>query len=449
VRPSHRDDPRATARWWSGPVDPPRICVWEITLKCDLGCRHCGSRAGKARPEELDLAEALDVVRQLAELGIREVTLIGGEAYLRDDWMEIARAVTDAGMICTMVTGGFGLDRMRIQEALAGGVARIGVSIDGIGPTHDRLRGRVGSFEAAVDAARRIKATDTIGLSVNTQINRLSLPELAAVAELIVALGADHWQIQLTVALGRAADRPDLILQPFHLLTLMPLLERIKRTILDPGGVQLVAGNNIGYFGPYESLLRFGGELGHKWSGCLAGRAALGLEADGTLKGCPSLPTAAYGGGSVRDAPIATLWRDSRPIRALGQRGRDDLWGYCRECAHGDACLGGCTWTAHALFGRPGNNPFCHHRAETLAGRGVRERIRLAEAAPGRPFDHGRFELVAEPVDAPLAPGEDLGAAVAMAELLPAVAGRSVWSEETARAITDRTKLRRPAERLS
>src|SRR5207302_8074832 len=63
----------------------PVYAVWEITLKCDLKCSHCGSRAGKARPSELTTEECIDVVRQLAKLGCREVTVIGGEAYLRQD----------------------------------------------------------------------------------------------------------------------------------------------------------------------------------------------------------------------------------------------------------------------------------------------------------------------------------------------------------------------------
>src|SRR5262249_54839548 len=59
--------------------------VWEITLACNLRCVHCGSRAGKARPNELTTAEALDLVEQLADLGVAEVSLIGGEAFLRPD----------------------------------------------------------------------------------------------------------------------------------------------------------------------------------------------------------------------------------------------------------------------------------------------------------------------------------------------------------------------------
>src|SRR6516225_208892 len=84
----------------------PSYAIWEVTLRCDLACTHCSSRAGRARESELSTREALDLVDQLAELGVLEVTLIGGEAYLREDWTEIVRAVRDRGMECTMVTGG-------------------------------------------------------------------------------------------------------------------------------------------------------------------------------------------------------------------------------------------------------------------------------------------------------------------------------------------------------
>lgn len=67
--------------------------VWELTLQCNLGRVHCGSRAGAARSAELSTNEALELVEQLASAGIREVTLIGGEAYLRADWLDIVAAI--------------------------------------------------------------------------------------------------------------------------------------------------------------------------------------------------------------------------------------------------------------------------------------------------------------------------------------------------------------------
>ena len=77
------------------------------------------------------------------------------------------------------------------------------------------------------------------------------------------------------------------------------------------------------------------------------------------------------------------------------------LWGFCATCPFAATCKAGCTFTAHAVFGRPGNNPYCHYRARAYAKRGMRERLVPATAAAGTPFDNGTFDLVVEPLDAP------------------------------------------------
>src|SRR6476620_5871797 len=135
----------------------PVHAVWEITLACDLKCNHCGSRAGKRRSEELTTEECLDLVRQLARMGTREITLIGGEAYLRRDWLEIIREIRAQGMDCTMQSGGLSLTEERIKAAVDAGLQGLGVSIDGLGEVHDKLRGVKGSFDAAFKALRLIQ----------------------------------------------------------------------------------------------------------------------------------------------------------------------------------------------------------------------------------------------------------------------------------------------------
>ena len=77
-------------------------------------------------------------------------------------------------------------------------------------------------------------------------------------------------------------------------------------------------------------------------------------------------------------------------------RSVDELWGFCRGCYYADVCRGGCTWTADSLFGRPGNNPYCHHRALEMAREGKRESVVRVAEAPGQPFDYGLFEIVVE-----------------------------------------------------
>jgi radical SAM protein with 4Fe4S-binding SPASM domain len=373
----------------------PIYAVWEITLKCDLACRHCGSRAGKERPNELSTAECLDLVHQMRDLGVKEVTVIGGEAYLRDDWTQIIQEIRRCGMQSTMTTGGRGMTRERAEAAAKAGLMSASVSIDGVEETHDRLRGVPGSHRSALEALQNLRAAG-VAVSVNTQINRLSVPDLPAVLETIIALGVHSWQIQLTVAMGRGADEPGVLLEPYDLKHVFPLLAQLKKRC-DEGSVRLWPGNNIGYFGPYESLLRGSMPKGHL-SSCGAGRGTLGIEADGTIKGCPSLTTHSWGGGNVRENSLKEIWERAKPLRYTRDRTVEDLWGFCRTCYYADECRAGCTWTSDVLFGKPGNNPFCHHRVLELERRGKRERLVQVEAAPGRPFDNGRFEIIEEDI---------------------------------------------------
>jgi radical SAM protein with 4Fe4S-binding SPASM domain len=220
------------------------------------------------------------------------------------------------------------------------------------------------------------------------------LPELADVLELIIAHGVHSWQIQLTVAMGRAADRPDWLLQPYELVELFTELETLAARCRE-ADVLLWPGNNIGYFGPLESTLRGNLPRGHH-TGCGAGVSGIGIEADGTIKGCPSLATATWGSGNVRDARLVDIWERGAAMRFNRGRGAESLWGYCASCYYADVCKGGCTWTAESLLGKPGNNPMCHHRAIEMQRMGKRERLVQVARAPGLPFDQGVFELLVE-----------------------------------------------------
>ena len=54
-----------------------------------------------------------------------------------------------------------------------------------------------------------------------------TIPELEPLLFTLLDLGVRHWQVQLTVAMGNAVDNDEVLLQPFQLLELMPLLARL------------------------------------------------------------------------------------------------------------------------------------------------------------------------------------------------------------------------------
>lgn len=395
-----RRSPRRAER---GQAPHPRYVVWELTLKCDQRCAHCGSRAAEARADELTTEEALAVVAQLADAGAQEVTLIGGEAYLHPGFLAIVAAIVGAGLRATMTTGGRGLTAELARQLAAAGMQSVAVSVDGLRATHDLTRARRGSFDDALAAIGHVRAAG-LPVGCNTVVNRLNSGELEALYEVLAAAGVRGWQVQLLAPMGRAADRPELLLQPWQLLELVPRIARLKeRAFAD--GILLMPGNNVGYFSHDERRLRSVAPDGQDhFGGCQAGRFVLGIESDGAVKGCPSLPSRGYVGGSLREQTLATIWNDTPELAFARRRTVDDLWGFCRECPFASVCLAGCTFTAHSILGRAGNNPYCHYRAKTLAAAGLRERLVLAERAPGQPFDNGRFDLVLEPFDAPEAP---------------------------------------------
>ena len=290
----------------------PEYAVWEITLRCDLACRHCGSRAGRARPDELDTDEALALVAQMAELGIRDATIIGGEAYLRSDWHVIAQAMTDAGINCSMTTGGRNLTRERVEQAKRAGISTVSVSIDGLETTHDHLRAVAGSYAAALRALDELEAAG-IPRSVNTQLCAINLREIEPLLDEIAKRKIHSWQVQITVAMGRAADHPELLLQPWQMLELMPLVARLARET-KRRRIVLWPGSNIGYFGPYEALIRGDHPDCHQ-TGCDAGLRSMGIEANGDIKGCPSLPTSEYVGGNIREHSLRDIWQRSAALQ--------------------------------------------------------------------------------------------------------------------------------------
>jgi radical SAM protein with 4Fe4S-binding SPASM domain len=406
-RPKAKAKPRAKVEGAQA-VRRDAYAVWEVTLKCNLACQHCGSRAGTARHSELSTEEAFDLVRQLAEVGINEVTLIGGEAFLRPDWLELISAIQRAGMTPTMATGGFGISLSTAQKMKDAGLAQVSVSVDGLEESHDRLRGRPGSFQQCFEAMRHF-AQVGLPFAINTQVNRHSAPVLPELYERLRDAGARGWQYTLTVPMGNAAEFPEHIIQPCELLELYPVLARVTNRALSEGMV-VMPGNDIGYFGPYEELLRHShAELG--WQGCCAGSAGIGIEANGNIKGCSSLPSQAYVGGNVREQPLKEIL-NSRPLTLNLNGGTSEgtahLWGHCKTCEWAALCRGGCMWTAHVFFDRPGNNPHCHSRALRLEEQGLRERVRQKTKAGGQSFDHGVFELIEEPLDAPWPAGDPL-----------------------------------------
>jgi len=320
---------------------------------------------GPGHHDELDTAEALALVDQLAELGVRYVTLTGGEPLLRGDWFQVARRIRDAGMVFRLSTNGNFLDEGVLEQLLALETEQVLLSLDGPQEVHDGIRRPAhrhgpSSYEQVMRVLALLRPTP-IDATVITSVLVPNLPLLGRIRDLLVEAGADRWMVQLAHATGRLrggdpAARDELLLAPPRMEELAAaLMERVADPVLPP---QVF--NSIGYLSREEPTLR---PAGRKvpvpyWKGCRCGVSSVGIEPDGGIKGCANQVGAPFVVGSVRDEPLRAIWDDRTRWHWL-QPSPERMTGACEGCALARVCGAGCTALSHAATGELFNNPYC------------------------------------------------------------------------------------------
>jgi radical SAM protein with 4Fe4S-binding SPASM domain len=345
----------------------PRVAVWELTLRCNLSCLHCGSRAGKPRADELSLAEALGLCEQLAAMKCKHVTLGGGEPLLRRDWPLIAEKLVELGVVVGMISNGLAWTPQTAQTAKTVGLESIAFSLDGFEENHDFLRHSNGLFGKVLGCIASAKQAG-LRVSVITTVFKRNLPQLEELRELLSGLGVDRWQVQLGTATGNMADNRELALDPEDVLDLVP---RVAKMCRDGRRPRVFPGHDIGYFGDPEENLRDPADPIPFWTGCPAGCSIIGIESNGNIKGCLSLPSAANGEdvfieGNIRDMPLRDIWTRPGAFKYNREFTTEQLGGFCKTCEYAEVCRGGCTWSSFSQNKLLKDNAHCYWRQYKL-----------------------------------------------------------------------------------
>ena len=152
------------------------IVVWNITRRCNLRCLHCYSDSdAREYPGELTWEQCRNVMDDLAAFGVPGLLFSGGEPLIHPRFFELATYARERGLRLTLSTNGTLIDRAAAQRIKDIGFAYVGISLDGIGATHDHFRGRVGAFEKTVEAFRHCKAVgQKVGLRLTLSHNTIS-----------------------------------------------------------------------------------------------------------------------------------------------------------------------------------------------------------------------------------------------------------------------------------
>lgn len=330
--------------------------VVEITNRCNLRCPHCASASGRARPEEMSLAEIRVVMRDLKELGCRTVTILGGEFLLRPDWLDVAKAVKEEGMSLNLITNGILVtpEIRRLFKSLD--PATVGVSIDGATPASYRAIRGVDGFAKCRRLLDELVGDGIQQVNAITTFSSRNLGDFDAfVSEFI---GQPFvWQVQLVHKAGERFDDSLLLSRDQYEW----FVERVTHCIKTMGDrLKIRTMDDFGYF-PFAPELAF---LCQIWDGCPAGRRVVGVRANGDVLPCLSLGSG-FVEDNVRRRPLVDIWRDPRSFAEFRDKSAERLTGRCAKCIMADRCRAGCSAAAISTTGRLTETRFCIRQVET------------------------------------------------------------------------------------
>jgi SynChlorMet cassette radical SAM/SPASM protein ScmE len=335
----------------------PRSVEIAITARCNARCLYCYhfDTPGMAY-DDLPTAEWLAFFEELGRLGVMDVTLAGGEPFLRPDLKELLAGVVAARMRFSILSNGALLtDEMATYISGTGRCNGVQISVDG--PTaavHDAARG-AGSFEGALRGLRHLERHH-VPARVRVTVHHFNVDHLEATAALLLEdLGLPSFGTNAAGYLGSCKVNAD------DLQLTVEERERAMRSLLAlseryPGRVAALAGPlaDARMWARMETArledapaFAIGGRL----TACGCPRTKLAVLADGAITPCTLLPHLVL--GHVNRDDLGELWR-SHPV-LVAHRGRSqtrlESFDFCAGCAYVAYCTGNCPGPAYTLTG--------------------------------------------------------------------------------------------------
>lgn len=186
--------------------EPPlRFAYYAITDGCNLRCPYCYASSEKCLPGELDTAESMDLVTQLAEFGTSTIVFTGGEPMLRKDLFRIVEHANRSGLLSNIITNATMIRTPEIAERFAELFDAVTISLDGgTAETHDRTRGK-GAFAKTYKAVQLLNAAG-VTPNINHIVTSDNVDDLENFATFLDGIDIRSIRLMNHNDLGRGVD---------------------------------------------------------------------------------------------------------------------------------------------------------------------------------------------------------------------------------------------------
>lgn len=309
-----------------------RHLFFELTLRCNENCLHCGSRCGEVRSSEMEVSEYRKILERVKEVrGTKRlmINITGGEPLLRKDFFEITSIIKELGFHWGMTSNATLITKEVAHKLRETGMSTISVSIDGLEATHDAFRRTPGGYKRAMEGINNlIEEGGFKNIQVTTVVTHKSIKELDSLYEIFDKMDIDSWRVIGIEPMGRAKDYPELILTPEDQKYLMEFI-RNKR----------IAGEPVIYGCSHFLGLDYEREVRDWYFLCTAGIYTASITASGDILACLDIERRPeFIQGNIYKDDFMDVWTNK--FKCFRRNLSDDNE-KCKNCKEKDFCHGG------------------------------------------------------------------------------------------------------------
>lgn len=327
---------------------------WSVTGHCNYRCRHCFMEAPDGKFPEPSLELLKSYVDQMAECGIQDVGITGGEPLIRSDFLDIVDYTLSRGIhVSSIYSNGCLVTEELLRELDARKVCcPFQFSYDGTDGWHDWLR-NVNGAEDDVLRAIDICKKHHRPVSVSMCIHKGNIHTVRDSIRLLAAHGVDSVKLNAARPVGGWKNYPEYVLSREE--TCKVYLDYIPQYFDDDAPVDLVLDGFFTYLRGrrnYTSgfVLGCNPEMIGSCYICAVTRTNCYLSSEGQVLPCMSMAGTPVGAKFpyLKDSSLKEIFNDSFLTEA-GDYTIQDLANHnpeCRECEHLGDCSGGCRATA-------------------------------------------------------------------------------------------------------
>jgi radical SAM protein with 4Fe4S-binding SPASM domain len=339
-------------------ADKKPVIVWNVTQRCNLFCIHCyASSRNREYPGELTTAEGFRLLDDLAQFGAPTLLFSGGEPLTRPDLFELVSRASAAGLRCVLSTNGTLITPEVADKIAESGFTYAGVSLDGIGKAHDKIRGKKGAFGEALRGLRLCRDRG-VRVGLRFTVHRKNLDQLQDIFDLLETEDIDRCCIYHLAYAGRGDRIRSFDLTPAETRGAVEyIFDRVQD--FERRGVDkeiLTVDNHADNVLLYKRVQRDAPERADdvyqmlEWNGGnQSGIAIACVDPQGNVHADQF--SWDYTLGNVRERPFSEIWSDAtEPRMAILKDRKAHLKGRCGECKWLRVCNGNLRVRAERYF---------------------------------------------------------------------------------------------------